>query len=580
MSNFYYRLKSNKVQKFLVLIIVCFLGALIPVLNTTQLAFGTGQVNVIGLNHKTVVNGIVEENNTALGYIAIYNPDGQQYGQEKIIQIYNYLSLEKVKVLKNHKTANLDDVEEGDTVFLELDQDGYVVSISAVSNHVVRYGTIVHKSLLTITVKYDGKEHQVFRVNSQVNVIHKGRKSNLYQLKNGDNVKLLIQEKPLGDVLKEIVIIDDVANGSLSVYKGRINGIDGLSRKFFAANLLLFKNGRWERAGFKGIAGLKLSEDFNIFYNDQEVDISDVNRYFRNNEAYIVVKETDGGQEQVVEALLRDELDTEIIYNDSIIKTTPGAGSFSLAGDLRNIVYTDESIIIKDQRLVNGLSLGEEDRVYVVANRNSDGRYKASLVQVHSGDSALPQIYRGRIKSIREFNSFTVESYSVLEDFSWKFYNTPKTFNITFDTRILDDNGLTGQEDLTPYGEDSFIGKVVYIIADGVNANLISTAPYGSYNFKGEVYQLTGGTIGLEGSILEEPDEINVVNVKLYDEEKRIWVEPNIKEADISILDNSIIIKDGNIIKPSQLEKGDMIRFIKRDKSSEGDAYIIIVERG
>jgi hypothetical protein len=398
-------------------------------------------------------------------------------------------------------------------------------------------------------------------------------------LKNGDNVKLLIQEKPLNDVLKEIVIIEDAANGSLSVYKGRVSRIDMLSEKLFAANLLLFKSGRWERAGIKGIAGFKLSEDFNIFYNDQEVDISDINKYFRNNEVYIAVKETYGGQEQVVGALLRDESDTEFIYNDSIIKTMPGSGSFNLAGDLRNIEYTDESIIIKDQRLVNGLSISQEDRVYVVANRSADGRHKAGLIQVHNDDADLPQIYRGRIKSISEFNSFTVESYSVLEDFSWKFYNTPKTFNITFDTRILNDNGLTGQEDLTPYGEDSFIGKVVYIIADGVNADLISTAPYGSYNYKGEVYQLTGAVMGQEGSVLKEPDQINVVNVKLYDEEKRIWTESSIKEADINILDNSIIIKDGNIIKPSQLEKGDMVRFIKRDRSNEGDAYIIIVER-
>ena len=72
-----------RMKKFLALIIVYVLGALIPVLNTTQLSFGAERLNMTRLNHKIVVNGIVEENNTALGYIAIYNPDIQQYGQEK-----------------------------------------------------------------------------------------------------------------------------------------------------------------------------------------------------------------------------------------------------------------------------------------------------------------------------------------------------------------------------------------------------------------------------------------------------------------------------------------------------------------
>ncbi len=113
-----------------------------------------------------------------------------------------------------------------------------------------------------------------------------------------------------------------------------------------------------------------------------------------------------------------------------------------------------------------------------------------------------------------------------------------------------------------------------------MDAILVSTAPYGSYVFKGEVYRLEGTVIGQEGSIIEEPDEINVVNVKVYDDEKKMWTELDFKESIIRILNNSIIIKDGTIIKPSQLEKGDKIRFIKRDKTKEGDSYLIIVERG
>jgi len=577
--------KRSKLSKTLVLLVACFLGVLVPTFCMVQSVFSVEQLgiteqNAAVFNRKIVVSGIVEENNTALGYIAIYNFDDQTNNHEKVVQIYNYIDADEVAVFKNHQKSHLDNIQEGDTVFLELDQDGYVISISAVSNYVVKYGTIIRKSPLSIIIEYDNKEQQVFRINSQISVIYKGRKSNFNQLKDGDKVKLLLQERSSGDILKEVTILEDIKNSNLNVYKAKVIRIDEITEKFLAANLLLFRNGKWERTEIKGVAGFTLSEDFTAFYDNQKVSISDVNKYYRNNEVYIVSKEDYSGQEQIVSAVLRNEWDTEVIFTDSIIRTVPGAGSFNLAGDLRNIVYTDESIIIKDQRLVSGLSITEDDKVYVVANRDWDGNYKASLIQVYNNDATLFDIYRGRIKSIDEFWSFTVESYSVLEDFGWKFYNTPKTFNITFDTRILDDNGLIGQEDFTPYGEESYLGKVVYVIADGLDATLISTAPYGSYVFKGEIYKLEGVVIGQEGSIIEEPDEINVVNVKMYDEQKKIWIEQEFKEVNVGILNNSIIIKDGEIIKPSQLEKGDKIRFIKRDKTKEGDAYIIIVERG
>ena len=576
MLNYYkftnYRWKNYRLKKLVALSIICILGILVPIFSKVQFALSVEQTNM--LNGKVVISGIVEENNTALGYITIYNPDEQ----EDMIQIYNYLDPQKVDVIKNRKKAELSTVEEGDTAFIELDQNGYVISISAVSNYDVKYGIIIRKSPLSITVEYDNKEQEAFRINSETGISHRSKKCNYQQLKDGDNVKLLVHGKSNSEVLKNIVILEEKGYDISNIYKGVINRIDGMTKKLFTANLLQFTNGRWERAGIKGISGFKLSKDFSIYKDNQEINISEVNNYFKNNEAYIAVKRDYGGQEQVAIALLRDEFDSEIIYNDSVIKTMSGSGSFNLAGDLRNIFYTNQSIVLKNQRLVTGLSISEDDRVYVVANRNSEGQYKAGLVQIYNKiDADLPGVYRGRIKSINEYGDFTIESYSILEDFGWKFYNTPKTFNITFDTRILNDNGLTGQEDFMPYGEESYIGKVVYIIADGLNASLVSTAPYGSYNYKGEVYQLNGATIGQEGGIIQEPKEINIVNVKLYDTAQKIWI--NSKEANIEILNNSIILKNGDVIKPSKLEKGDKVRIIKKDKTNTGAAYLIIVER-
>ena len=162
----YYTLK-----KIIQLPIICILCLLIPLFTIVQYTKGAEQKGA--LYSKIVISGIVDENNTALGYIAIYNPDNQ----ENIIEIYNYLDPQKVSVTRNYKKTELNAVEEGDTAFLELDKDGYVVSISAVSNYIVKYGMISHKSPLSITVEYDNKEQEVFRTDSLMNVLFKGKRS-------------------------------------------------------------------------------------------------------------------------------------------------------------------------------------------------------------------------------------------------------------------------------------------------------------------------------------------------------------------------------------------------------------------
>ena len=63
---------------------------------------------------------------------------------------------------------------------------------------------------------------------------------------------------------------------------------------------------------------------------------------------------------------------------------------------------------------------------------------------------------------------------------------------------------------------------------------------------------------------------------KVFDTATRLWV--NKGDMQISVLANTVVIKGDKIITPAELEKGDRIRVIKRDTSSAGDGYVIIVE--
>jgi hypothetical protein len=136
---------------------------------------------------------------------------------------------------------------------------------------------------------------------------------------------------------------------------------------------------------------------------------------------------------------------------------------------------------------------------------------------------------------------------------------------------------VTGLRDFTGYGENSFIGRTVYIVADGsTNARLISTAPYGAGNLRGEIYKITGGPSGEGDPEQEETQELVLRNTRVLNPDSHLWTYG--QDMSLGILKNSVVLKDNRIANPSDLKKGDKVRIIKNENNSLTDAYIIIVE--
>jgi hypothetical protein len=236
-----------------------------------------------------------------------------------------------------------------------------------------------------------------------------------------------------------------------------------------------------------------------------------------------------------------------------------------LSRENRKVGYSDGSIIVKYGRLVTGNSLSDNDAAYLALNRAySNGDYYASVVKVDEPQTLSgPSVYRGRISAINAEKDLTLESFSELTGTSWKYSNTPKTFNITLDTRVLNDEGLLNISDFKGYGSDSYLKRTVYVVSDGINALLVSTAPYGIENIKGTVYSMTDSSMSLR-------------NASVYDAKTYMWNNGN--DAVINLLKNTVIIKGGKVINASDISNGDTVRVIKKDTSAAGDGYIIFVE--
>lgn len=530
---------------------------------------------------KRVVKGIVEDNNPQLGYITLYGEGASAgtSGNPKILRTYNYANQNVTEVYKNGKKADVGDVEPGDSVFIRLDESMYVSDISAADNYDLRYGTVVSKRPSSIAVEFENDVQQVLPVDGSIPVVRGGSVVGYGALSDGDRVRLLLNVTDKQARVKEITI-ESNRHAVKNIYKGKVAYIDDVTGKLVVMNLEKLDKGQWTRTDNIGVSEMGLNDRYRIYKGDTLTDIPDVNRNLKNMEAYIASENDYGKEEKAAVVAFRNADDTETVIDDSVSSTKAGTNEFGLTKGTQNISYGQGSIIIKDGRIVAGSSISADDPAYIVANRNNDdGKYYAGVVQINERQqNNLVTVYRGRIKGINDNRDFTVESYSQLKGTNWEYYNTPKTFKITYDTRILGDAGIIAQRDFIGYGDDTYIGRSVYVLADDINAVMVSTAPYGpdGAHAKGRIYEITGGSIGEDGTVLEEPTGIKLRDAKAYDTTKYIWADS--KDITLNILKNSVILKNNKAIKPSELTKGDILRVYKKGNGEDGDAYIIFVE--
>ena len=529
---------------------------------------------------ENVSRGIVEENNPALGYITLYSKNKAGGGQAYSLKVYGYLDPNSVEVFKNHKKAGIENVEAGDTAFVKTDGDGNVLAISAVSNYTVRYGRIVSRSSSRLVVEYDDGAQQALALSGSVFVVENSRVVGINHLQDGDRVRLLLNITERFTHLKGITIEGNehfVAN----IYKGYVTYIDEISEKLTVLNLETFDRGKWRLPERKGFTSIRMAENCTLFFEGNPIDIKTANRLLKNAEAYIAVEKDYGGGEKAVIVSFRNRDDMEALFDDSISHIKTGDGSFELAREYKTIKFGGGSIIVKHGRLVSGNSIAKDDLAYVAANRSYDGGgYFAGVVQINERPgSGFAGIYRGRIKRIDENRNFTVESFSEFNGTGWDYSNTPKTFNLSLSTMILDGDGIVGLRDFRGYGENSFLGRTVYVIVrEGVEAMLISTAPYGICVVRGEIRELTGGSVGEEGGRLKEPECVVLRDAKKYDPALHMWIDCGEASLNMNILKNTAILRGNSIISPSELRGKDIIRVVGNEDIGSSDAYIILVE--
>ena len=534
--------------------------------------------------------GIVVENCPELGYLVYKNNKGQvitrnYFSGEVTVEKQPYYEEEDrigyLDELFPHFTydprdAYMENIGAGDCVYIRMNADGYITYISAYNDYIMRYGKIVsfnYNEGSTVSLQLQDERGSLYYYDVDLKTpVTKGKKSiALNAIKNGEWAKVLVSQKILGegiigeDVL-EIVLDNDTRTIS-NVYRGQLTSLDSFKKVLNIKNVQTLGKNAWGSYG--SLMGLGIDGNTAAIYNGgARVSADYLNRYLINTDGYVyVAAENYKGKENAVKVNVQGKYE-KTLPTTKVISSTLSTVKL-LSGE--NLTINEDSILIRDNRLVDAGSIVVGDAIQAVVTAND--RLAVGVLQTEVINTGSLGIYRGRVKKVTGGESFQVQTFSMLEDNKWYYYPTPQTFTIDASTRFYTSSGIVngGINSFFSYGKDSTVGEVYTIIADGEHALMVVDMPYVTESIKGEVYKIEEGKIDLK-------------DVYYFNTSSKKWMEYSKKNvgATVTAAENTVVIKNGKLAPVTALEPGDEVKvMVDQNLKTAGESikgYILVVE--
>lgn len=541
------------------------------------------------------ISGIVKENEPMFGYITIVTWDGKeitkQYKKHDVsVEKQQYYDTEDEigyvdEMFPNFKfdprDSKIEDIVAGDIVHIRLAADDTVVAISAKTNYVVKYGTIkyiVHNGTAgsKLRVEFDDLTSSVYDIAKVTPVKRGGQNLEVSDLREGQVIKMLVNQAvfepgTMSEMVKEIQI-DTYGNTVTNIYKGKLGNINRGQRSITLLNAYSLTGAGWR--DYEKAKVLDISNKYITYFLDgEQISLDYALNYLKVQDIHVYVameKYYDG--EKVIKVNFGTGRD-QVLSQDNVTYSN-GSNLFRMLGNTAGIKTNGGTIVVKNGKLLESNNIVSPDYVQVVLN----GANTAAVVNVtpEPGNGATT-IFRGRLKSIEDNTSMTLQSFALLRDMSWIYSPIPRVFTTDYDTVIMDSSGIIPHTDFIDYTDKTKVNKVYTIISDGTKAKYIIENPYCKEGVKGEIYQVSSTDISIKDTIV-------------YNTANQIWRDLSYTNsyAKINLKANSIIIKNNEVITADQLERGDKIRILTTEDlitklASSGardvDGYIILVER-
>lgn len=488
--------------------------------------------------------GIVVGNSPYFYEISIKDKNGN-------VESYKYGSW--TEVYKDGKESNATDIFQGDTVYLEFDEIGDLVTIRGITNTVITYGTITEIDGNEVSLKMDATgEDKTYNLR-RIPVYKNGIEIDIDELYNGEYAKLHSSQSELIKV--EIVQDERTAE---NLYKGYISEINLIQDRIILRNPYVFSDGEWNSAESSFIT-IPLDSNMEIVYDDKKLEKEDLGEKQVGKFCYIVTREDTKVLERVKSINIGFESDDETVIGE-VRSYNEDSGLLKLYDDSRKFYIDDTTLCVIDGKITASSLIEKGDNVSLSAIYNSGRNIVKLITDVEKQDEKTVEVYYGTINNIEKNDEVSIKITGIYEDDEW---NTPTrsyaSFEITSSTRIYNEKEPLN---LKEFDLDSYKDRGACIIAYGDEAVSIgimnlSDAPYISI-----------------GSIKSVGDtDFIIQDVEYYDYEEEEWLEG--EDETITTAINTLITLNGNFARLTDIKKDFEVVVIRENSTSSAGVVLL-----
>ncbi|QEK13259.1 hypothetical protein FQB35_13805 [Crassaminicella thermophila] len=467
------------------------------------------------------------------------------------MEVYGELRGRRLTYLESYSTQNL----------------GYIPPGGKVRSGIVKKIDRDQISIITLT----GKEETYFTSPATI-VLKKGVTSPLSTLYEGDHVRLYFDEIDTEYISRMNIEGDSILVKDL--YRGKLAVADEVEDVIILEDVEVFRNGNWTKV----IETMRIpyNKDVPLYIGARKIAYRNL-KYYKGKTVYMAIKDF-FGSEKVARMVIRNKYET--IYADKIENINRYSNMFELSNH-KNIDMHDGTIVIKNGRLVDKSCINQNSDAFVVADGRGDN-IVADVVKITSEDlnnSNIGQnyIYAGRLSRIFKDKVYLKDFY-ILNKHDWESFRTKrerdeKELFYDNDTVIFD---LENKKYISP--KEFFSGNYAvdeesdyvrdhnledwygYIYTDGdrimsimVQENLDSLRKQ----------RITNG-------IIEKATDDELVGWTIYLRDANDWSHRHeewmAKNTTVRVnLEKAMIIKNGKIINPYELQPGNRLYMVRDD---------------
>ncbi len=483
------------------------------------------------------------------------------------------------------RDTTIDNIKQGDNIYLRTDENGYVTYISAYNYYMLRYGKVISWQIKDsyvgeLILEDDSGQIYVYEVELDTPVTKSNRPYAIGSIRAGEYVKLLVSQKTFGEGIVEEQVEEITVDGDTRVidgiYKGQLLHLGAYDNTVRLAHAQQLQLAGW--SSYTDIMTFTADpRTFTAYIQGQRSSWDYMSRYLTGSslDAYVAI-ENYMGQQNVAIMNVQDSFQRTLDPSQAI-SVTPTEVRL-LSGHTLNVGA--DAIVVKDDRLIGASNIIVGDTVQAVTNADGDLVVANILLDISAGRL---EVFRGRITDVDLRENFVVETFSLLNDNEWYYHPQPRTFTLDYTTQFFNEDGFVqnGIEEFLGYGLNSTISEVYTVVASGDQALLVSDMPYTRQCLTGRVYK------GEDDSLIYLKD------VYEYSVDLNRWYQYSIVNEGLTVepTSNSIIIRNGELISLNELQEGDRISvmmleeldyFVELNGAAQQlvnvEGYIIIVE--